>query len=410
MKSGVSVVICLVILLFKPAGAIQDLSVIQLGGKYRMKLTTGDVLEGVVEMKNDTSLIIEQDGTPYKFRGTLILKYKLLEAPKKSVQDAAEQNKNGQALSYEDIQKLNNKSQKIDVTITSGTVFRGKIQDVGDETLYLNIDGSVVPIAREIIKQIATAVDDSDKKEKRKTPESRGPLDTVYVFSTKTDEYGKQLPPVVQVGFIKANDAKSLTLETPSGNTLQYEHTQIARVIRHSKSSYESNIQKYAKTLFCDESMSLVDIPPGKTDRPFLKVCVDKYEYPNKKGVPPKGNISFDEAQKLCEQQGKRLCTVEEWQYACSGLEEYTYPYGWVFDEEICNTEGAQKVETSGSRYRCISKFGIYDMTGNIFEWVVGKNNRPMLMGGPYSKCQTISPGVGGTAKPQTGFRCCKSN
>ena len=86
------------------------------------------------------------------------------------------------------------------------------------------------------------------------------------------------------------------------------------------------------------------------------------------------------------------------------------HPYGWNRDDNKCNTEGAVVVERSGSRHNCVSKYGGYDMVGNIFEWVTGTNNDPMLMGGPYSKCQTVSPGVGGGAKPQTGFRCCKSN
>ena len=49
-------------------------------------------------------------------------------------------------------------------------------------------------------------------------------------------------------------------------------------------------------------------------------------------------------------------------------------------------------------------------MVGNVFEWVVGPKKQPAMMGGPYSKCQTITEGVGGSAKPQSGLRCCKGN
>jgi formylglycine-generating enzyme required for sulfatase activity len=155
--------------------------------------------------------------------------------------------------------------------------------------------------------------------------------------------------------------------------------------------------------------MFIVDLPPGKQGRPFFKVCVDKYEYPNRQDVVPTGNVSYKMAQNYCEQQGKRLCTAQEWQWACSGLEGYTYPYGWNLEEQKCNTD-VKRIEASGSRVNCVSKFGGYDMTGNIFEWVTGNNGEPVLMGGPFSKCQTQSPGVGGAAKPQAGLRCCKSN
>jgi formylglycine-generating enzyme required for sulfatase activity len=156
--------------------------------------------------------------------------------------------------------------------------------------------------------------------------------------------------------------------------------------------------------------MFFVDIPPGKQNRPFFKVCVDRYEYPNVKDAAPKINSSYDEARALCSKRGKRLCTADEWQWACSGLEGYTYPYGWNPEKEKCNTDGNRPPEASGVRSNCVSKFGGYDMVGNVFEWVTDGKKQPSVMGGPYSKCQTITGGVGGSAKPQTGFRCCKSN
>ena len=179
-------------------------------------------------------------------------------------------------------------------------------------------------------------------------------------------------------------------------------------IIKHSSSSFDEPIKRYAKPLFCPDDMFLVDLPPGKQGRPYFKVCVDRYEFPNYKESLPQGNVSYEQAGKLCEQKGKRLCTSQEWQWACSGLEGYTYPYGWNRDENKCNMETTPV--TSGKFYNCVSKFGGYDMVGNIFEWVSGSKDEPALMGGPYSKCQTVSPGVGGSAKPQTGFRCCKSN
>ena len=155
--------------------------------------------------------------------------------------------------------------------------------------------------------------------------------------------------------------------------------------------------------------MMLVDIPPGKAGRPFLKACIDKYEFPNREGTVPQVNVSYAQAQASCLQQGKRLCTAREWQWACAGLDGYTYSYGWNFDKEACNTEGRYP-EPSGKRSHCIGKFGAMDMVGNVFEWVTGDDGQPAAMGGPFSKCQTISPGPNGDPKPQTGFRCCKSN
>jgi formylglycine-generating enzyme required for sulfatase activity len=138
-------------------------------------------------------------------------------------------------------------------------------------------------------------------------------------------------------------------------------------------------------------------------------VCIDKYEGPNQLSATPQGNVSFADAQRYCGGKGKRVCTAAEWQWACSGLEGYAYAYGNTFDEQACNTAGVKMLSSSGARSRCVSRFGASDMTGNVFEWVSAAN-KPMLMGGPSSKCQSVSPGGDGSAQPYTGYRCCKSN
>ena len=47
--------------------------------------------------------------------------------------------------------------------------------------------------------------------------------------------------------------------------------------------------------------------------------CVDRYEWPNQKGVLPEGWLTWDEARANCEGVGKRLCTSAEWERACRG-------------------------------------------------------------------------------------------
>jgi hypothetical protein len=199
-------------------------------------------------------------------------------------------------------------------------------------------------------------------------------------------------------------------MTTPQGTQRKIVRERIIRVKRNSVDPLENTIEAYAKPLFCSENMMMVDLPPGKPGRPFFKVCIDKYEYPNQKGAMPMVNVSFDEAQNLCRMQGKRICSTEEWQWSCSGLEGYTYPYGYQIETEYCNREGNSRIETSGNRNKCVGKFGVYDMVGNIFEWVTDSIGNPMVMGGPLTKCETVSPGMKGQAKPTVGFRCCKSN
>jgi hypothetical protein len=394
------------------ANAVESTDVFLLGGMYRMRLTTGDILVGTVEFKDDTSLILETDEKPFSFRCALVLEYDILKAPEKKPEDQSGGN-GARELSYAFLMSHGKGAGMIEVAVAQGPTFRGSVLEADNEELRLDVEGARIPISRDVIARISTIpAEKPDAGEAAPEPDKKkpqGPFDSVYVKNPQTDEYGNSLPDLLIVGTVKAQDA-DLSIETIDGEQKTIESESITRVVRNTSSSYEDEIARYAKPLSCPANMIKVDIPPGMSDRPFLKVCFDKYEFPNNQGAMPRGNVSYEQAQKLCESQGKRLCTAEEWQWACSGLEGFSYPYGNQMDEEICNTKGAKLTEASGNRHQCVSKFGIYDMTGNIFEWVTGADGEPMLMGGPYSKCQTLSPGVGGGAKSQTGFRCCKSN
>lgn len=394
----------------------QTFNEIQVKGKYRMSLATGDELIGIVESKDDTSLILETtEGKPYAFGHHLLKRFELLVPPPPKKSPPSPQKSSDisevKVISYDELKAKPGYGGIVEVRISNGSVFKGKIISVDESMLNINIEGSNIPIAKTVITQISLipAEQKPDEKVPPKKPKQQTP-DTIFVRNSETDEFGKIKEDLVFTGEISTVNNQSVVIKLADGSSKEIPRVQVSRIIKHSTSNYEETIKRYAKPLFCPDDMFLVDIPPGKQGRPFFKVCVDRYEYPNQRDVVPQGNVSYKDAQEFCQKRGKRLCTQDEWQWACSGLEGYTYPYGWNRDDNKCNTDGTKAAERSGSRLNCVSKYGGYDMVGNIFEWVTGTGNEPMLMGGPYSKCQTVSPGVGGGAKPQTGFRCCKSN
>lgn len=107
--------------------------------------------------------------------------------------------------------------------------------------------------------------------------------------------------------------------------------------------------------------------------------CVDTYEYPNVAGATPKAFVTFDEAQAWCAAAGKRLCTGDEWERACRGPQGRLHPYGDVRDPTACNTpiEGtgplpgrAAPVSVAGAFPRCVTPEGVFDLGGNLSEWV----------------------------------------
>jgi hypothetical protein len=122
------------------------------------------------------------------------------------------------------------------------------------------------------------------------------------------------------------------------------------------------------------------------------RFCIDRYEYPNKKGTRPRVMIDFPQAQQLCADQGKRICTETEWTTACEGPSYKPYPYGYNRDPKICNGDqqyGFPDLKKafskdpkiyapelarlyvgvpSGSQPQCVSDYGVYDMPGNADE------------------------------------------
>ncbi|MGK3988927.1 SUMF1/EgtB/PvdO family nonheme iron enzyme [Sorangium sp. So ce136] len=175
-----------------------------------------------------------------------------------------------------------------------------------------------------------------------------------------------------------------------------------------------------------------------------MRYCVDRYEWPNRKGEVPALLVSWREAVKACEGVGKRLCTEDEFNLACEGEEMLPYTYGFVRDPTKCNIdrpfrqreltlyryercmkhpkckaelERLDQRVPAGSMPACVSPFGVYDLNGNINEWVVrpGRKSpdRSGLKGGWWGPMRgRCRPTVGFHKEEdygyEQGFRCCK--
>ena len=124
----------------------------------------------------------------------------------------------------------------------------------------------------------------------------------------------------------------------------------------------------------------------GKT-RP-VRYCVDRYEFPNRKGVRPMILQNFYQAQVHCANRGKRVCTESEWTKACEGPDNKPFPYGYKRDATKCHgdqpwdrpsvtrmtnrdpleLERLWSGVVSGSQPNCISDYGVHDMPANADE------------------------------------------
>lgn len=162
-----------------------------------------------------------------------------------------------------------------------------------------------------------------------------------------------------------------------------------------------------------------------------IEYCIDTYPLPGK-GEKPTTQMTWYDVKKVCESQGKRLCTRPEFTQACRGYEDFPYPYGDGFhrDCNACNCdkepwldpathkfEELDKRVPNGSLPLCVSPYGVHDMVGNNDRWVVNETGKPYksaLMGGHAVKGarNRCTPSTlihnEGFSYYETGGLCCK--
>ncbi len=200
---------------------------------------------------------------------------------------------------------------------------------------------------------------------------------------------------------------------------------------------------------FCiDKYESIVQVKQGKSWKshsPFEPVAGLEIRAISRPAVYPQAYISRNEAESACKASGKRLCTEAEWEKACKGPRVTQWPYGKAHVAGACNDAGVSPLnhyygerggvpETAygwgpmndprlnqlrgslartGQFRRCHNAYGVYDMVGNLHEWVATADGT--FRGGYY--LDTHINGDGCDYKTvahnavyhdySTGFRCC---
>ena len=154
---------------------------------------------------------------------------------------------------------------------------------------------------------------------------------------------------------------------------------------------------------------------------------IDRFEYPNRAGEFPLVGVSWVKANKLCKKNGKRLCTLTEWERVCEGKQGNRYSYSSVYLPDHCGVDTNAPVTTGGHR-GCVSSVGAVDMVGGVWEWTASRVDTPpgtfnkgtvlrAVRGGSWYSDPNdgvCRPFLGYTAAPQTavfsdlGFRCCR--
>ena len=192
---------------------------------------------------------------------------------------------------------------------------------------------------------------------------------------------------------------------------------------------------------------SLVEILPNGDERPYDPYTPVEHHVVRAvtaRGVAPHGYISEVQAKEACLRSGKRLCKPTEWRQACMGPQHTTFGYGNERESGACNDDGVspmisvmrlrldhphewttgrmndprlnqapQTLSKTGALQRCTNGYGVYDMVGNLHEWV--DDPAGTFQGGYYLDTHINGDGCNYRTVAHgpwyhdysTGFRCC---
>ncbi|MBI1823042.1 MAG: SUMF1/EgtB/PvdO family nonheme iron enzyme [Nitrospirae bacterium] len=125
----------------------------------------------------------------------------------------------------------------------------------------------------------------------------------------------------------------------------------------------------------------------GSKSKLVIPVFMDNPALLTSKELPANG-VSWDGANDYCKWAGKRLPTEAEWEKAARGERGLKWPWGNEGLEGRANLQGEEdhfKYTAPPGKFEAgRSPYGLYDMAGNVGEWVADWYDGSYYLSGPF--------------------------
>ena len=141
-------------------------------------------------------------------------------------------------------------------------------------------------------------------------------------------------------------------------------------------------------------------------------------------GLLPWTGLTHGQASAACARlAGGRLCTHQEWLAACQGPAGRPFPYGGQRQPGWCNDYHAGAgPQPTGDAHRCVTPEGVYDLVGNVAEWIDARSaeGEPQAAAGSgalsalavslkLDRCAATETLPAVMVRADLGFRCCRA-
>lgn len=182
---------------------------------------------------------------------------------------------------------------------------------------------------------------------------------------------------LVQIEFLRAQESKMVPVKEGTFVPL-YGATSKNPVLVKSFfiDIYPVTNQQYLSFIRKNTNLSKSGIKGIFADKSYLQYWKSDFDFGNTNPKSPVTNVSWFAAKKYCECQGKRLPTMDEWEYIAMADEKKidarnksefnTYILSWY--------EKSKTYENSiGQTFK--NYWGVYDMHGLVWEWTADFNS-----------------------------------